>query len=100
MGIFSIDPPYFGYNSAGQKTLFPIFLSFRALPGLKLTGDFWSINILSRETPGKEEVKKNEAQGPNGPKWRSPLARLRNPRSFGPRASNIVNIRPQMLSLT
>jgi hypothetical protein len=44
---FSIDPPYFGYNSVGQKTLFCVFLSFRDLPGLKLTWDFLSVNILS-----------------------------------------------------
>jgi hypothetical protein len=33
---FSIDPPYFGYNSEGQKTLFCVFLSFRNRPELKL----------------------------------------------------------------
>jgi hypothetical protein len=26
---FSIDPPYFGYNSAGQKNLFLCILSFQ-----------------------------------------------------------------------
>jgi hypothetical protein len=39
-----------------KKTLFCVFLSFGDLPGLKLTWDFWSINILSRETLEEEEV--------------------------------------------
>jgi hypothetical protein len=43
---FSIDPPYFGYNSAGQKKPCFAYLSFRNLSELKLTWDFWSVNIL------------------------------------------------------
>ena len=43
---FPKDPPYFGYNSAGRKTLFCVFSRFRDLYGLKLTRDFWSINIF------------------------------------------------------
>jgi hypothetical protein len=39
-----------------RKTLFCIFLSFRNLPRLKLTQDFRSINILSREPAGYQEV--------------------------------------------
>jgi hypothetical protein len=39
-----------------RKTLFCVFLCFRDLRGLKLTQDFWSINILPREEPGGEEV--------------------------------------------
>jgi hypothetical protein len=38
------------------KILFCIFLRFRDLRGLKLTQDFWSINILPREATGGEEV--------------------------------------------
>jgi hypothetical protein len=34
---FSIDPPYFGYNSTEQENLFCVFLRFKDLPGLKLT---------------------------------------------------------------
>jgi hypothetical protein len=37
---FSIDPSYFGYNSAGQENPIFVFLSFRDLLGLKLTLDF------------------------------------------------------------
>jgi hypothetical protein len=47
----SIDPPYFSYNSAGQENF---VLHFRDLPELKLTQDFWSVNILPREAPGGE----------------------------------------------
>jgi hypothetical protein len=61
--VFSIDPPYFGYNSAGQENLFCVFLSFRNLPKLKLTWDFWSVNISSRETPGDQEVNETRPRG-------------------------------------
>jgi hypothetical protein len=43
-----------------RKTL---FLSFRNLLELKLTWDFWSINILSRETPGDQEVNETRPSG-------------------------------------
>jgi hypothetical protein len=46
-----------------RKTLFSVFFSFRDLPGLKLTWDFWSVNILSRETPEEEEVNKMRPRG-------------------------------------
>jgi hypothetical protein len=38
--------------------MFCIFLSFRNLPELKLTQDFWSVNILSREPTGDQEINK------------------------------------------
>jgi hypothetical protein len=57
---FSIDPPYLVMTLQDKKTLFCIFLSFRDLPRLKLTQDFWRVNILSREAPRGEEV--NEAR--------------------------------------
>jgi hypothetical protein len=53
---FSIDPPYFGYNS------FCIFLRFRDLSRLKLTWDFLDVNILPREAL---EEKKSTRQGPD-----------------------------------
>jgi hypothetical protein len=46
-----------------RKTLFCIFLSFRNLPELKLTWDFWSVNILSREAPREEEVNETRPRG-------------------------------------
>jgi hypothetical protein len=46
-----------------RKTLFCLFLSFRDLPGLKLTQDFCSINILSREAPEEEEVNETRPRG-------------------------------------
>jgi hypothetical protein len=46
-----------------RKTLFCIFLSFRNLPELKLTWDFWSINILSREAPREEELNELRSRG-------------------------------------
>jgi hypothetical protein len=49
---FSIDPPYFGYNSTEQENMFCVFLRLRDLPGLKLTWDFLGFNILPREAPG------------------------------------------------
>jgi hypothetical protein len=45
-----------------KKTLFCVFLSFMDLPVLKLTWDFWSIDILSRETP-EEEVNEMMLRG-------------------------------------
>jgi hypothetical protein len=44
-----------------RKTLFCVFLSFRDLPWLKLTWDFWRVNILSRET--SEEVNETRPRG-------------------------------------
>jgi hypothetical protein len=70
---FSVDPPYFGYNSAGQEN--PILrLSFMDLPGLKLTWDFWSVNILSRETPKEEEVNKTRPRGRTSTGGMGPLS--------------------------
>jgi hypothetical protein len=45
-----------------------VFLSFRNLPELKLTQDFWSVNILPREAPGAQEVNEggHEAQKRSG----------------------------------
>jgi hypothetical protein len=60
---FSINPPYFGYNSVGQENSVLRILSFRDLPRLKLAWDFWSVNILSRETPEEEEVNEMRPRG-------------------------------------
>jgi hypothetical protein len=61
---FSIDPSYFGYNSAEQETVFSVFWRFRDLSELKLIEDFYGINILPREASGDQEVKEegHEAQ--------------------------------------
>jgi hypothetical protein len=58
---FSIDPLILVITL--QKTLFCVFLSFGNLPELKLTWDYWSVNILSREAPGEEEVNKTRPWG-------------------------------------
>ena len=39
-GDFPNDPFYLGYNSAGRKSLFFVFLTFRDLRELKRTWDF------------------------------------------------------------
>jgi hypothetical protein len=44
---FSMDPPYFGYNFVGQENAVLRILSFGDHPVLKLTLDFWNVNILS-----------------------------------------------------
>jgi hypothetical protein len=64
---FSIDPPYFGYNPVEQENLFCVFLSFRNLPELKLTWEFWSINILPRETLGDQEFNERRPKGQTRP---------------------------------
>jgi hypothetical protein len=63
---FSIDPPYFGYKSAGQETLFCVFLSFRDLSRLNWPRIFGALifyheNHLQkkksmRRGPGAEQV--------------------------------------------
>ena len=45
-GDFPKDPPYFGYNSAGQENPVLCIFCFRNLYGLKLTGDFSRIIIF------------------------------------------------------
>jgi hypothetical protein len=55
---FSINPPYFGYNSVEQENMFCVFWRFRNLPKFKLTWDFLGVNILSREPSGAQGVNK------------------------------------------
>ena len=49
-GDFPMDPPYFGYNSAGQEHPVLCIFRFRDLYGLKLTGDFLRIIIFQDMT--------------------------------------------------
>jgi hypothetical protein len=60
---FSINPPYFGYNSAEQENPVLQIFKFHEPSKLKLTWDFWSANILSREAPGGEEVNEMRPRG-------------------------------------
>jgi hypothetical protein len=60
---FSIDPLILVITLHDKKTLFCVFLSFRNLPELKLTLDFLNDNILSRETPGDQEVNETRPRG-------------------------------------
>jgi hypothetical protein len=60
---FSIDPPFLVITQQNRKTLLCVFLSFRNLPELKLTQDFWSVNILSREAPEAQEVNEMRPRG-------------------------------------
>jgi hypothetical protein len=69
---FSVDPPYFGYNSAGQENPVLRIFAFQDLPKLKLTWDFLGINILPREAPGGEEVNETRPGGQTGTMARAP----------------------------
>jgi hypothetical protein len=53
---FSIDPLILVMTLQNRKTLFCAFWCFRDLPELKLTWDFSSVNILSWEPSGVQEV--------------------------------------------
>jgi hypothetical protein len=64
---FSIDLPYFGYNSADRKTLVCVFLRFKNLPEHKLTSDFLGVNILSREPSRAQEVNEGGHEGQTRP---------------------------------
>jgi hypothetical protein len=44
---FSIDPSYFGYNSANKEHLFCVFWNFKDLSELKLAKDFYGVNIFT-----------------------------------------------------
>jgi hypothetical protein len=44
---FSIDPPYFGYNSVEQENPILRIFKFQEPSRTQITWDFWSINILS-----------------------------------------------------
>jgi hypothetical protein len=76
---FSIDPPYFGYNSAEQENPILHILCFKDLPGLKLTWDFSGVNILPRESTWRRISQQDEAQGPNEHRWHGPMAKPRHP---------------------
>jgi hypothetical protein len=69
---FSINPPYFGYNPAEQENPILRISSFRNLPELKLTHDFWSVNILSREPARDQEVNKMRPRGQTSPGGTAP----------------------------
>jgi hypothetical protein len=60
---FSIDPLILVITRQNRKTLFCVFLCFRNLPELKSTQDFWSVNILSREPAGDQEVNETRPRG-------------------------------------
>jgi hypothetical protein len=90
---FSIDLPYFDYNSAEQENLFCVFLGFRNLPELKLTWDFSGVNILSRRQRGR----------PHGPLeigWHGPQAWSCHHVSIEARAFEAIHLCLLMLSLT
>jgi hypothetical protein len=82
-----------------NKTLFCVLLSFRNLPELKLTWDFWSINIYHER---HLEIKKSMKRGPGAKRYQLAwaLAWLCHPRSFEPGTSDVVHLCIQMLSLT
>jgi hypothetical protein len=62
-GDFPLIPLILIITLQNRKTLFCEFLSFRNLPELKLTWDFWNVNILSREAPEEEEVNEMRPRG-------------------------------------
>jgi hypothetical protein len=66
-GDFPSIPLMLVITQQDRKTMFCIFLSFRNLPELKLTWDFWSINILSRETLEDQEVNETRLRGQTRP---------------------------------
>jgi hypothetical protein len=62
-GDFSSIPLILVITLQDSKTIFCVFLSFWDLPGLKLTWDFWSVNILPREAPEDQEVNETRPRG-------------------------------------
>jgi hypothetical protein len=60
-GDFLSIPRILVITLQGRKTLFGVFLSFGNLPGLKLTQDFWSINIYHENML---EITKSTRGGP------------------------------------
>jgi hypothetical protein len=65
---FSIDSPYFGYNSAEQENHVLRILMFQGPSGTQIDLGFSGVNILSREACGDQEVNKegHEAQTSTG----------------------------------
>ena len=55
----------------GQKTLFCVFYCFRDLYGLKLTGDFSSINILPSMMDLSFETTQTETRSGKETRWRA-----------------------------
>ena len=71
LGDFSRSPPYFGYNSAGPENPVFVFYCFRDLYGLKLTGDFSSINILPIMMELSFKTTQMETRGGKEHRWRA-----------------------------
>jgi hypothetical protein len=55
---FSIDPPYFGYNSGELENPILRILTFHGPSETQIDLGFSGINILSREASGDQEVNK------------------------------------------
>ena len=68
-GDFPNDPPYFGYNSAGQENPVLCFFSSRDLYGLKLTGDFSRINIFQYMTKLSFETTQTDPRRGKEDRW-------------------------------
>jgi hypothetical protein len=78
---FSIDHPYFGYNSAEQENLFCVFLRFRNLSKLKLT---WEPSRVQEVNEGGHNGQTSTCGA--GPGQATPPM-LKN----GPRASDAIH---------
>ena len=71
LGDFPRSPLILVITQRGQKTLFCVFLRFRDLYGLKLTGDFSRINIFQNMTIRDFETKQTEPGGGISTRWRA-----------------------------
>jgi hypothetical protein len=87
MGL-SINPPYFGYNSAEQEIHVMCILTFQGPFGTQIERGF----LCHQDLPEKQNEKKNHVRGP--------LARPRHLVLFGPRSSDGVHLRSRLIVLT
>jgi hypothetical protein len=67
---FYTDTPYFDYNSVGQENLVLCILTFRDLPELNLTCDFWALIFYHENLIGHKK-----SRGATRPK-RAQVARV------------------------
>ena len=99
-GIFLKDPFYLYYNSAGRKTLFFIFLTFKDLRELKRTWDFFYAILLRRM---KSWITWASPEAEGGPREGPPCGLIPWPHEWGllpPRGSDAVRLRVDLFVLT
>jgi hypothetical protein len=81
---FSIDPPYFGYNSAEQENPVLHILIFEEPSRTQIDPRFFGRSYFITKSIWYTRSQQGGPRGPKEHRWRGPLAWPRHTGSFGP----------------